>query len=148
MTKYSILLLLALMLCSCSKKFIVSPLELKKGNYIEVLGFIDESNLEFGMPDVNPKYPDGLIGLTRDVNETIRYPIFSVENRVEGKVIVKYVIEKDGSIKFIYIEQSVSKELDDEAIRVIKNLKKWYPGFKNGKPLRTEFRQPFNFKLE
>lgn len=81
------------------------------------------------------------------MNKSVQYPIIARQKGIEGFVIIKYVIGLDGSIQEIEVEKSVSKELDDEAIRVIKGYKQWYPAFMNGNPKKTKFSQPFTFSL-
>jgi len=136
-------------LISCGTgKSLLSKNALKKMNYEEVIGFYNHENSDSKTPDTYPMYPYGLKGLMRDVNNNVYYPEKAIAENTEGMVLVRYLIEKDGSINNISIEKSVSKEIDEEAIRVIKNLKKWHPAFVNKEPVRAEFIQPFNFTLE
>jgi protein TonB len=127
---------------------LLSSRELKKHNYQEVAGFYDDSDQQGERPDKLPMYPDGLTGLMKDINAKIRYPANERENNIQGVVVLKYIIEKDGTIQEIIIEKSVSDGLNNEAISVLKKLKRWHPGFKYGKPVRVSFHQPFNFRLE
>ncbi len=132
--------------CGVSLK-LLSAKELRKGNYQEVDVFFNNSGNSEMEPDVFPKYPNGLKGLMKDVNNEITYPSEERLNGIEGLVYVSYIVEKDGYIGEITVQQSASKGLDNEAVRVIKTLKRWYPGFKNGKPARVKMIQPFQFKL-
>jgi len=148
MNKAAFQLILILLIGSCAPKAVLlSADDLEKGNYQEVkyfaIGYESEPQIE-----KYPMYPNGLNGLMADVGKRIKYPETERLKEIEGKVIVKYVIEKDGTLSNISIEKSVSEALDNEAIRVVKSLKKWYPGFVDGKPVRVEFSQPFDFKLE
>jgi len=146
--KNASIIIFTLVLISCeTSKTLISNKDLNRLSYQEVKGFYNENNTDNPKPDNFPMYPEGLKGLMNDVNGNIRYPESAVAKNIEGKVVLKYIIEKNGSIKEIVVEQSVTKDLDEEAIRVIKALKKWYPGFKDKKPIRVEFKQPFDFKL-
>lgn len=142
---YFSIFVLILLLTSCStKKSLLSSSELKRMNYQEVKGLYDTRNPVNPKPDLFPMYPNGLQGLMKDVGTNIRYP----ESKRQGEVIVKYIIERNGSIQEIEIERSVSKELDEEAIRVIRKLKTWHPGFKDNEPVRVQFRQSIKFQLQ
>lgn len=141
------LLLLILLASNCqSSGVLLKEAALKRGNYQEVKGFFPE-DADLPRPDQMPMYPGGLKGLMNDVASQISYPQEAVKKRQEGTVVVKYIIEKDGSVTQLAIEKSVAKSLDQEALRVVKRLKRWYPGLKAGLPVRVEFRQPFNFRI-
>ena len=70
------------------------------------------------------------------------------ENRIEGRVIVSFVVEKDGFISDVEIAQSVNPILDKEALRVVKLMPKWKAGVQKGKPVRVKYSIPVNFKLD
>lgn len=123
-----------------TKKFIA------KNNYKEVnYGLYSPEDKE--KIDKYPMYPNGVTGVTNFIAKNTRYPQEAKVKGIYGKVIVKFIVEADGYIKVIEIVQSVEPILDNEAIRVIKLMDRWIPGYKNGKPVRVEFVQPFNFKL-
>lgn len=147
--KSTLTLILTLVLISCgTNKNLLSDKKLSSLNYHTVKGFYNENDTATTKPDRFPMYPQGLNGLMKDLGKVIRYPENARQKRIEGKVMVKYVIETDGSIKEAEVTKSVHKALDKEAIRAIKSLKKWYPGFKDNKPVSVEFIQPIDFKLK
>lgn len=133
--------------CGTNKKMLTTN-ELKKGNYQELKGLFDESNKSLPQPDISPMYPGGIQGLVNDIGRNLKYPEKERWNGIEGTVILKYVVERDGRIKEIEIEKGLSEGLNNEAIRVIKSLKRFYPGFKDGKPVRVQLKQPIKFNLE
>ena len=74
--------------------------------------------------------------------------LLSQENGVQGKVSVKFVIEKDGSIADPVVVRGVDPYLDKEALRVVKSMPKWKPGKQRGKPVRVSYTVPVIFKLQ
>lgn len=94
------------------------------------------------------EFPGGLQGLMKWLGKTIKYPPKAQKNKVEGKVVVHFIIEKDGSISEVEIIESVDPDLDKEALRIVKKMPKWKPGKLNGNPVRTYFTLPVNFRLE
>ena len=137
-------LLLVLMISGCASNKLISKKEIKRKNYKEVIGVIDDS---IPKPDKYAMYPNGLKGIYKHIEKTINYPSNAIKNNIQGKVVVEFIVEKNGQVKEAKIIKSVSDELDKEALRVILTLNKWYPGFKDGKPVRILYRQPINFKL-
>lgn len=77
----------------------------------------------------------------------IRYPKADKKNKVEGRVILQFVVEKDGSISSITVLKSASETLAAEAIRVVSNMPKWMPAKNNGVAVRSRFVLPIAFKL-
>ena len=77
-----------------------------------------------------------------------KYPTISQENGVQGKVSVKFVIEKDGSIADPVVVRGVDPYLDKEAVRVVQSMPKWIPGKQNGKAVRVKFTVPVMFRLQ
>ena len=71
-----------------------------------------------------------------------------MESRIEGRIIVGFVIECDGSVSQAKIIRSVDPLLDDEAIRVVMGMPKWTPGRQNGKNVRVKYNVPVNFRLQ
>lgn len=82
------------------------------------------------------------------IAKNIVYPEISKENGVEGRVIAKMIIEKDGSVSNIEIIRKVDPALDSEAIRVLKSLPKFRPGQQHGEAVRVMYNIPIYFKLD
>lgn len=93
------------------------------------------------------EFPGGLTALMKWLSNNIRYPEAAQQNDIQGRVIVKFVVEKDGSIGAADIVKGVDKDLDREAIRVVKKMPKWQPGKNNGVAVRSYFTLPVVFKL-
>jgi TonB family protein len=86
--------------------------------------------------------------LGKYLSENIQYPDNARENNIEGRVIIRFVVNEDGHISDCAIVKSVSGDCDTEALRVIKNMPPWKPGRQNGKEVKVYYNQPISFKLE
>lgn len=95
-----------------------------------------------------PDFPGGQNALRNFIAVTIRYPIEAQEKGIQGKVLVQYIIEPDGSISNVKIAKGVHPILDAEAIRVVKHMPKWIPGRLKDKPVRVSYTVPVNFVLQ
>ena len=95
-----------------------------------------------------PTFPGGEKALIDYLNANIQYPVTAKEQDIEGKVIVQFVVEKDGSVEDVKVIRSVNEDLDQEAIRVCKTLKGLIPGRQNGHPVRVWYTMPIIFKLK
>jgi protein TonB len=82
------------------------------------------------------------------LGKNIKYPTISQENGVSGKVIVQFVVNKDGSVVDPVVVRSVDPYLDKEALRVISTMPKWKPGKQRGKPVRVRYTVPVTFRLQ
>ena len=96
---------------------------------------------------VMPEYPGGPAECMKFLAQNIRYPKKARENGIQGRVVVQFVVDKDGSIDDIKIVMSVSWELNDEAKRVVKRMPKFKPGTIGGEPVRMRFTMPIMFRL-
>ena len=105
-----------------------------------------EEVIEF--PDIEATFPGGVLEMKKWVAENVTYPEISIELNEQGRVYVSFVVERDGRITNIKIERGVSKDLDDEAKRVIRNMPNWKPGESKGKRVRTKCSLPINFEIK
>ncbi|MDE6697801.1 MAG: energy transducer TonB, partial [Muribaculaceae bacterium] len=94
------------------------------------------------------EFPGGLSSLYKWLSQNIRYPEVAQLNDIQGRVVVRFVVEKDGSIGEASIYQGVDKHPDKEALRVVRNMPKWYPAKNSGVPVRSYFMIPINFRLQ
>lgn len=94
------------------------------------------------------EFPGGQAALMKWLSNNIRYPEAAAQNDIQGRVVVKFVVEKDGSIGKAEIVRGVDKDLDREALRVVKKMPKWQPGKNNGVAVRSYFNLPVTFKLQ
>ncbi len=82
------------------------------------------------------------------LSQNLTYPAVAAEHGIEGRVIVKFVVEKDGRVTDVQVVRSVDPALDREAVNTVKRMPKWNPGMNNGQPARVWFTLPVNFKLQ
>ncbi|MCD7925623.1 MAG: energy transducer TonB [Bacteroides sp.] len=102
----------------------------------------------FQVVEEMPEFPGGMGECLKFLGNNIKYPTISQENGVQGKVIVQFVVNKDGSIVDPVVVRSVDPYLDKEALRVIKAMPKWKPGKQRGKAVRVKYTVPVTFKLQ
>lgn len=95
-----------------------------------------------------PEFPGGLQELMKWLQKNIKYPSISQENGVQGRVIVQFVVNRDGSIVDPAVIRSVDPYLDKEALRVVNAMPKWKPGEQRGKPVRVKYTLPVMFRLQ
>ena len=98
-------------------------------------------------PDVLPSFPGGEQALMTWLRENLKYPQQAMKEHATGRVLVNFVINTDGSIDEVKILRSVHPVLNEEAMRVIKEMPKWQPGMKDGKVVRVRFTMPITFSL-
>ena len=95
-----------------------------------------------------PSFPGGSNALLNYLSNNIHYPVVAEENGIQGKVIVTFVVERDGTITNVKIAKSVDPSLDKEAIRLIEIMPRWNAGTQDGKPVRVKYTVPVQFKLQ
>ncbi|EGN57005.1 protein TonB [Hallella multisaccharivorax DSM 17128] len=94
-----------------------------------------------------PEFPGGIVQFMKWLTRNLRYPPQAQQQQIQGKVVVSFIVNKDGSISSPTVVHSVDPILDNEALRVIKMMPRWKPGLDKGKPCRTMFAIPVNFVL-
>ena len=115
-------------------------------NPIEI--FAPDDSLEvFNMAEQMPSFVGDENALYTFLSKHIIYPLSAKENNVEGKVVVKFIVEKDGAVSNIEILRKLGFGCDEEVIRLIKSMPKWIPGKQNGKLVRVYFTLPIVFRL-
>ncbi|MGC3979466.1 MAG: energy transducer TonB [Paludibacteraceae bacterium] len=107
-----------------------------------------EVNTIVDVPEVQPCFPGGESELIQYLNKAIRYPIIAQENNIQGKVTVQFVVGRDGTIEDVLIARGVDISLDNEALRVIRNMPKWIPGKQGGRAVKVRFYLPVVFRLQ
>lgn len=101
----------------------------------------------FNLTDSLAEFPGGQAELMLWLSQNIRYPESAQQNGISGRVVVKCIIEKDGSIRGPVVVKGVDRDLDQEAIRVVKSMPKWIPAKNNGEPVRSYYSIPITFRL-
>ena len=107
----------------------------------------EEENKVFDVVEQMPSFPGGQAALMNYLNSNIKYPVIAEENGIQGRVVVQFVVGKDGSISNVHVVKSVDPSLDKEAVRVVKNMPKWIPGKQNGQSVTVRYTLPVTFRL-
>ena len=102
----------------------------------------------FMVAEQMPEYPGGMKEMLKFLQENVKYPENAMKNNVQGRVIVQFVVEKDGTLTEFKVARSVDPDLDAEALRVLQTMPKWKPGMQRGKIVRVKFTVPVSFKLQ
>lgn len=102
----------------------------------------------FMVAEQMPEFPGGMKEMLKFLQENVKYPENAMKNNVQGRVIVQFVIEKDGTPTEFKVLRSVDPDLDAEALRVMKAMPKWKPGMQKGQVVRVKFTVPVSFKLQ
>ncbi len=95
-----------------------------------------------------PRFPGGEAEMMKYLMQNIQYPYNAAKNDIEGRVVLQFVIEKDGHIGEVKVVRSVDEELDAEAVRVVKSMPNFTPGYQDGKPVAVWYTLPVMFKLQ
>ena len=113
----------------------------------EVGGIEDDDALLGVVVEDDPEFPGGMEALYKFLQDNVQYPQLALENGIEGRVYVTFVVEEDGSITNPRLLRDIGGGCGQEALRVVKMMPKWKPGKQSGKPVRVQFNLPVNFVL-
>jgi len=108
----------------------------------------EDDNKVFTSVEQMPQYPGGEAALLADVSKNIRYPSVAQENGIQGKVVVQFVVTKTGQVGEVKVVRGKDPDLDKEAKRVVKTLKKFTPGKMNGNAVNVWYTLPITFRLQ
>ena len=134
-TRKNVSLKVALMMLVLLFSFMTSTAQTKKKDMV------------FDVVEVMPQFPGGQIAMLQYLMKNIKYPEQAMKEGIQGRVAVRFIVEKDGSISDVKPVLSVHPLLNKEAVRVVESMPKWSPGKHNGKPVRVRFNLPVMFKL-
>jgi protein TonB len=110
---------------------------------------VEEASDEvFEFVEIMPEYDGGLAAFNQYLRENLTYPQMAKEAKIQGRVYVGFVVERDGSITHVEVLRSVNPVLDEEAVRVIEKMPPWNPGRQNQQAVRVKFNLPINFVLK
>jgi periplasmic protein TonB len=144
--KNLILITVVILISSASVK--AQETEPKKPNPSDVAVVEISGNAVFSAVEQAPEFKGGMEAFYKYLQQSIRYPAKAVKKGIQGKVLVSFIVEKDGSLSNIRVVRGVAKDIDAEAFRVIKASPNWNPGIQNGRPVRVIYNTPISFTLE
>jgi len=113
----------------------------------EPVKVVEKKEEVFTAVEQMPTYPGGDAALYKAINDNLRYPPMAAENGIQGRVVVQFVVQKDGHVGQVKVVRGKDPDLDKEAVRVVKKLGKFNPGRNNGVPVAVWYTLPINFKL-
>ena len=99
-------------------------------------------------PEIAPEFPGGTVALLSLIQQNIKYPEEAKEQEIQGRVIVQFTIEKDGSVTDVKVVKSVHPLVDEQVVRAVSAMPAWKPGMHEGKPVRVSYSVPFRFRLQ
>jgi protein TonB len=102
----------------------------------------------FDVVEQMPEFPGGMEALFKYMAENMKYPEDAKKQQVEGRVLVQFIVETDGSVSNTEVLKRVFPSLDAEAVRVISGMPKWIPGKQNGKVVRVKYTIPVSFRFK
>lgn len=109
---------------------------------------VEDNNEVFVVVEKQPEFPGGNSAMMKFLSDNVRYPIVAQDNGIQGRVIVNFVVEKDGSLTDVQVVRGQDLSLDKEAVRVIEAMPKWKPGTQKGEAVRVRFTLPVVFRLQ
>lgn len=107
----------------------------------------DDSRV-FDVVEEQPRYPGGTNALMTYLRDNIKYPAEAAKAGIQGKVIVQFVVGKDGTVRDVKPIRNISPELDAEAVRVVAAMPKWVPGYQRGEAVNVRYTLPVNFRMD
>ncbi|MFA4867243.1 MAG: TonB family protein [Pedobacter sp.] len=127
-------------------------------NDIVVIGYGNKTNaptnndgenkiFDFVSIEKQPQFPGGMTKFYEYLSKSLKYPTEAVKNKVEGKVFLSFIVEKDGTLNDITVMRSLGSGTDEEAVRVLKESPKWIAGIQKGKAVRVKYNIPISFNL-
>ncbi len=107
----------------------------------------DDDEKAFQHVEKMPVFPGGDMAMMEFLSKNIKYPVEAQKKELQGRVVVSFVVEKDGSLSDVKVAKSVDPQLDEEALRVVKSMPNWTPGMQNGKTVRVKYYVPISYRL-
>ncbi|WP_165021404.1 MULTISPECIES: energy transducer TonB [unclassified Dysgonomonas] len=97
--------------------------------------------------EIMPQFPGGANEMYKYINQTLKYPVIAQETNTQGKVIIRFVVGKNGEISDVTVLRGFDPSCDKEAVRVVKSMPRWIAGKQNGNPVQVYFTLPITFQL-
>ena len=120
--------------------------DLNSANNVQTVALQDTAVFE--VVEVPPRFPGGEIELMKFISRNVKYPAEARDKHVQGRVILTFIVEKDGSISNVRVARPVDPSLNAEAIRVVQSMPKWEPAKQRGQAVRVRYTVPIQFRLQ
>jgi TonB family protein len=109
---------------------------------------LDTSEEIFTVVEDNPSFPDGVEAMYAYIGKNLKYPKEAKENGIQGRVVVQFIVNEDGSISNVKVLKDIGGGCGEEAARVVKAMPNWKPGTQRGKAVKVRYNLPFKFELD
>ncbi|NPA36410.1 MAG: energy transducer TonB [Chlorobi bacterium] len=131
----------------------INDTELNQDDEIDFSNLLNEENEDeedgiFISVEEMPEFPGGNNELLSFLSKSVKYPVIAIENRIQGRVYVYFVVDENGYVSDVRLIRGVDPAIDKEALRVVKSMPRWKPGKQRNKPVKVSFTVPINFVLE
>ena len=146
--KYLLFVPLAIALLAMNSTTIRANVQKKVVKTTKTTKKADASNKVYEVVEQMPTFPGGDAALMKYLAENIKYPVSAQKAKEQGRVVVQFIVEKDGAVTSVKTVRSVAPAPDAEAVRVIKAMTKWTPGRQGGQPVRVNYNVPVSFRLQ
>ena len=146
--KYLLFVPLAIALLAMNNTTIRANVQKKVVKTTKTTKEADASNKVYEVVEQMPSFPGGDAAMMKYLAENIKYPVSAQKAKEQGRVVVQFIVEKDGAVTGVKTVRSVTPALDAEAVRVIKAMPKWTPGRQGGQPVRVKYNVPVSFRLQ
>ena len=123
----------------------VKWVDLENVDYVNVE---PEGEKVYEIVDEQPEFPGGNAAILEFIRSNVKYPPIAKKNEIEGRVIVQFIVERDGSLADVKVVKTLQEALDIEAKRLVSIMPDWKPGIKDGEPVRVRYSLPINFRLD
>nr|WP_067063559.1 energy transducer TonB [Mucilaginibacter sp. L294] len=120
----------------------------KQGDVISGKEFLKVKDIVFEKVEEVPSFPGGDLAFSKYISRYVRYPAIARENNIQGRVIISFVVERDGSLTDIKVVKGIGGGCDEESLRVMSLSPKWKPGLRDGKPVRVQYSIPITFAIQ
>ena len=108
---------------------------------------VEQDNKVYNSVEQMPEFPGGVVEMMKFLQMNIKYPPMAAVNKIEGRVVVQFIIDATGQVGDVKVVRSVDEELDAEAVRVVKSMPKFEPGRQDGKAVAVWYTLPISFKI-
>lgn len=129
------------------KKGVMGEAKTKSGNGVKVISETEKGKI-LDIAEVMPQFPGGPAAMMKYLNEHVNYPAEAHAKGIQGRVVVTFIVNADGSISNATVVRSVDPLLDQEALQVVTEMPKWNPGMQGGKPVGVKYTIPISFRLQ
>ena len=146
--KYLLFVPLAIALLAMNNTTIRANVQKKVVKTTKTTKEADASNKVYEVVEQMPSFPGGDAAMMKYLAENIKYPVSAQKAKEQGRVVVQFIVEKDGAVTGVKTVRSVAPALDAEAVRVIKAMPKWVSGKQDGQLVRVRYNVPVSFKLQ